>query len=153
MTTLKPQPTVTILLGGVFLLLDQMLKYLALHSFNPEHTYLGVVGWKPFLNPGVAFSLPVPQIVILLFTFPVLLLLAFLIYQSFVQPEKNSPGLNLALSLVFFGALSNLIDRLLYQHTVDYMLIFTAVLNLADVMIVAGFLIYLLFSTHKKRPL
>ena len=144
---------VTVLLGGVFLLLDQLLKYLALHSFNLEHTYFGVIGWKPFLNPGVAFSLPVPQVIILLFTLPVLLLLAFLIYQSFVQPGKNSPGLNLALSLVFFGALSNLIDRLLYQHTVDYILIFTAVLNLADVMIVAGFLIYLLLSTHKKRPL
>ena len=50
--------------------------------------------------------------------------------------------------LVFTGALSNLIDRMVYGYTVDYFLILTGVINLADVMIVAGFVIY--FVDRKK---
>ena len=54
-------------------------------------------------------------------------------------------------ALIFFGALSNLFDRLLYHHTVDYLLIFTAVINLADVMIVGGFVIYFLMIKSEAR--
>ncbi|HLC70191.1 MAG TPA: signal peptidase II [Patescibacteria group bacterium] len=146
----KSRPTVTVLLGGVFLLIDQLFKYLALNSFDVDYTYRGLIGWKPFLNPGVAFSLPVPQLIVLVFTFPILILLGFTIFRSLLKPKNNPSPYNLAVSLIFFGALSNLIDRLLYQHTVDYVLIYTGVFNLADVMIVLGFVIYIILSTRKK---
>ena len=50
---------------------------------------------------------------------------------------------------VLAGALSNLIDRIVYGHTVDYVLIFTGVINLADVMIVGGFVVYFLMMKSK----
>ena len=44
----------------------------------------------------------------------------------------------LSLILIISGALSNFIDRILFGATIDYIRIFTGVINLADVMIVVG---------------
>ena len=53
----------------------------------------------------------------------------------------------LSLILIISGALSNFIDRILIGATIDYIRIFTGVINLADVMIVVG--ASLLFVTKK----
>ncbi len=144
-----PASVYYLFLSGLFLIFDQSLKYFALQNFDSAHTYLGFFGWKPFLNPGVAFSLPVPQPIILLFTIPVLIFLACLILRAW--NSKTAPPTHvLGLSLVFFGALSNLIDRLIFKHTVDYLLLYTGVFNVADLMIIAGFLLYLWISTKKR---
>lgn len=133
-----------LLLGGLFLLLDQLIKYYSLHWWSEKKLLSPYLGWYPFQNPGIAFSLPLPNILILLFSFPVLALIIFLTYKS-----KNARSF-FSLVLILAGALSNLADRIVYRFTVDYLLILTGVINLADLMIITGFILY--FTTlHKKE--
>jgi len=50
----------------------------------------------------------------------------------------------LGLTLTIFGAISNLLDRIFYQNTVDYLQVYISVFNIADILIVTGIGIYLL---------
>ncbi len=123
-----------LLIGGFFFLLDRLLKYLALAS--SEHLVNTYFGWKPFLNPGIAFGLPLPTWLTVLFTVPVLGFMLYLLKKNFSARQ------NQALFLIWLGALSNLIDRIFYKNTVDYFLVIISIFNIADVLIVAGFLLY-----------
>lgn len=141
---------------GVFLLIDQLLKWQALYNWNAPKVWRGVLGWQPFLNPGVAFGIPIPSYLVLLFTIPIIAIIIYLSQQqlSRLSPtSENRASIFTALLLILTGAVSNLIDRLTFAHTIDYILIFTAVINIADILIVAGFLVYLvpLRNTKTKK--
>jgi len=45
---------------------------------------------------------------------------------------------------------SNFFDRLAYRQTIDYLRLFTGVVNLADALIVVGFVVYLINQEIKK---
>lgn len=130
----------------LLLILDQTLKNLSLGKWNFDLLANHYFGWHPFLNPGIAFSLPVPQTVILILTSPVIFFIGIKAYQAAqaILKQNQTNMLSFAgLVLVFFGACSNFADRVIHRFTVDYLLIFTAVINLADAMIVVGFALYL----------
>ena len=136
--------------GGCFLLLDQLLKFFI--RLQPSHTwYL----WRPWLgieyfaNRGVAFNIPIPN-PILLFLTPLIL---FGLTLSLVRWNKSpSTGTTWAIALIISGAISNFLDRYLFGVTIDYIRIFTAVINLADILIVIGLLILLYQQKIKKTP-
>ncbi len=133
-------------ISGLFLLLDQLLKYIA--RTNPENTWYLIkpwVGWEYFENPGIAFSLPVPNLLILLIT-PLIL---FFLLRTLLNKRTLTITVIYSLSLIIGGAISNFIDRVLFGITVDYLRLFTSVFNLADLMILTG-TILILFAT--KRP-
>ncbi len=146
-------------LALIFFCLDQTLKWLSLHNWHYDLLLNSYMGWHPFLNPGIAFGLPVPQVVILSLTFPVLLILVAKIYDSAVQIKiaadtnrKRQLFLSWAgLVFILAGATSNFIDRVLYRVTVDYFLLYTAIINLADVMIVVGFALYFISILNNKK--
>ena len=120
--------------------LDQVLKYLARTNPSVDIDILGsVVGWQFFANPGVAFGIPVPQALVLVLT-PIFLLALFVYY--IVKPSRSYRQLLGGVAMIT-GALSNFVDRMLYGYTVDYMQVFTSVINLADVLIVAGAILIL----------
>jgi len=127
------------IVSGFFLFLDQLLKYLSLRSWTDIYLLNHFLGWQPSLNDGIAFSLPMPLMLSIFLTIPIIAIILYL----FNKHSDQFP-LNFALLLILSGALSNLFDRIVYNHTVDYFLILTAVINIADVMIVSGFAIYLL---------
>lgn len=141
--------------SGIFLLfVDQILKRLSLDSFHSSHTWRGLIGWDPFLNSGVAFSLPIPNWLTIVITIPIILLITWFIYSN-CHPEQREGSSNYPLSLVLIliGAISNLVDRLTVHHTIDYIRIFTLIFNLADVYIVAGVVLYLLMKKkHNCHP-
>ncbi|HLD60565.1 MAG TPA: signal peptidase II [Patescibacteria group bacterium] len=142
------------MLCGVFLLGDQFLKWQALHGWQVPKVWRGVVGWQPFLNPGVAFGIPIPNFLVLLFTVPIIAILIFLLQQQLSRlapPSGTKAGTFTALLLVLTGAVSNLIDRFTFAHTIDYILVFTAVINLADVLIVVGFVVYLISLRNERQ--
>jgi lipoprotein signal peptidase len=156
-----------IVICGFLFVLDRFLKWQALHEWSNDFLLNRFFGWHPFLNPGVAFGLPVPTSVVVVLTIPILFLLAYLFWQTHIPyPVSRIPvdrahgeswgtgyGLRvMGYPLIFAGALSNLLDRILYNHTVDYFLILTAVINLADVMIVVGFVIYWLYKSEARNP-
>jgi lipoprotein signal peptidase len=121
--------------GGLFFIVDQLLKYFSRNIWPTKKLLFNCFGWYPFKNTGVAFSVPLPQFIIITLSLLILLLLVYLLKNS----KKNTFAYRLGLILIIFGAASNLIDRILFSYTADYVLILTGVINLADIMIVSGF--------------
>lgn len=131
-----------IFIGGFFLFCtDQFLKFLSQNVFIHNYPLFKVFGWYPFLNTGIAFSLPVSTNIAIALSVPILFLISYFLYLDY---KKEKTRVFFGLTLLFFGALSNLLDRIIYDATRDYWLLGTGVINLADMMIVLG--IYLLFS-------
>ncbi|MFB6225863.1 MAG: signal peptidase II [Candidatus Paceibacteria bacterium] len=131
--------------GAVLLAFDQLLKFFARSNsdFN-YYLYRPWLGWEYFENTGIAFGLSVPTWLLIILT-PVILILFLHLFltENFVD--------KLAI-LVFLipGALSNFIDRVLFGVTIDYIRIFTSLLNLADFFIVLGISL-LIFRNFKQE--
>ncbi len=136
-----------IVASGFFLLLDQVLKYLARDNQDFVY-YLGTrfLGWEYYPNTGIAFSLPFPNWLLVVVTPILITLLVFWILQK----KKILLTTYLGLFLVTAGALSNFIDRLFFAVTVDYLRVFTGVINLADILIVVGVGLLILGEYRKK---
>jgi len=132
---IKSRLTIYGLIGGFFLLLDQVLKYLARDNQDFVY-YLGTrfLGWEYYPNTGIAFSLPFPNWLLVVVTPILITLLVFWVLQK----KKILLTTYIGLFLIIAGALSNFIDRLFFAVTVDYLRVFTGVINLADILIVVG---------------
>lgn len=133
---------VPLLFAGLFLLIDRVFKWLA-----PTSTPLGnqLFGWEYFENPGIAFSIPLPTALIAVVT-PIILILLF----AYTTKGHARPGVWLGWWLVFFGAVSNLADRLLYGFVIDYLRIYQGVINIADIMILAGMCLIFFSKTDRS---
>lgn len=134
---------IIIVISGFFLFfVDRFFKYLSLN--NPEEYLLtNWLGWMPFKNPGIAFSLPLPSNLSIAISIPILLAIVYFILHN---NKNESVEIFESLIILFIGALSNLWDRIYYRVTLDYFLIGTSVINLADIMILLG-IGYLFFSS------
>lgn len=133
-------------LSGFLFALDQFLKYLAYN--NKDFTFYILkpwFGWEYFPNPGIAFGLPVPQKIIFFLT-PLILLGLAMWWRTNKHKTKN---FYLGVCLVYAGALSNLIDRIVFSVTIDYLRVFTSVMNIADIIIVIGAVLLLHKSKNK----
>lgn len=120
--------------GLFFIFLDQALKYLARANYaDSYYLWRPWLGWEYFPNYGIAFSLPFPYPILIVAT-PLILLWFFLQ----IKKQKTTSLFNTGLIFVIAGAASNLIDRVLFNFTVDYFRVFTAIFNLADIAIVFG---------------
>lgn len=144
----KARATIFISAGLFLFFIDRLLKSVALYYFSEQYLINKYFGWQPFLNSGVAFGLPSPYWFTIFLTIPVITIFLFLIIARWRQ-QKFDYIFNGLIS-IFLGALSNLLDRLYFHHTIDYILILTGVINLADIMIVGGFIIYLLGMVNKE---
>jgi len=132
---------------GFFLLFDRYLKSQALDNWIETKLIKNYFGWQPFLNKGAAFSLSIPNWLIIILTAIIIGFIFFLLSQEY----NNSTRL-WAWSLILTGALSNLFDRLFYKHVVDYIMFVTGIINIADVLIVSGLIIYLITTLKKTSP-
>lgn len=138
----------------MFFFVDRFLKNLALNL--PEGESIAIINkivyFKFQANENISFSLPISNNIA---TVIVILMLLTLIYFSyyFRKKNKNNKIIFLSLITIIIGALSNLIDRILYSFVIDYIYIpWFAVLNIADIMIsIAGIylMIFLLFYSKK----
>jgi len=134
------------MLSGLFLLADQLLKFAA--RSNPDFSFYlfpNWLGWEYFSNSGIAFSLPFPNLLLIIFT--PLIILGLLVFLS--KQKSPSKYFTLGILLIVFGAVSNLTDRILFGATTDYFRIISSIINLADAMIVAG--AALLLAEEYKR--
>lgn len=133
----RPIACVLVGMGGFFLLIDQLLKWVARSEPDFQYYIFGKwLGWEYMANPGIAFSLPFPNWLVVLVTPPIIFGMILWLMKSF--QKKSSISYFLSLIFIISGALSNFIDRVLFAATIDYLRILTGVINLADVMIVAG---------------
>jgi signal peptidase II len=147
---------VSLIILGSFLLLivESLIKYYWILNKIPQGGFylFGKIIQIIFIpNYYIAFNLPLPQYVIIL---AVLIILTMLGYYWWLNLLKLNFFNVLAISLVITGALSNLIDRLIFGFVIDYInLIFWPVFNLADVVIVLGVIIYFLNEFRQKPQL
>lgn len=130
------------ILAGIFFILDRTLKILALTLWSSPYFFMRWFGWNPFLNPGVAFGIALPNWLILSLTFPIILLFIFLFFHQCLPFSTKQ-----AIFLILLGGISNFFDRWHYTHTIDYLQIGTAVINFADILIVVGVMLLL---RHQK---
>jgi len=136
----KPKSHLIIYISGGFLfLLDQILKYFAYSHQNFSLVWKKLFGWEFYANKGIAFSLPFPNTVLLIFT--PLIIFIIIAYYLKIKPENTRQKFSLL--LIILGAASNFIDRIMFGITIDYLRVLTGVINLADIMIVAGVLLLL----------
>src|SRR3989339_869476 len=135
--------------SGFFFCLDQILKYMAHSTATTPHYLIDPwLGWEYLANPGIAFSVPFPNAALIIGT-PIILI-GLLVYLG--RKKHRTPSHLYGASLIFFGAVSNLIDRVLFSITIDYVRILTTVLNIADIMIVMGTLLIIKGSATQTDP-
>jgi len=121
---------------AIFFLVDRILKTKALNLEAPEELIANLLFFNLTKNYFISFSLPLSGPILNVFI--VLLIMLLVIYLIFLIIKEKEKKLEIVLLLfIFFGALSNLIDRLSLGFVIDYLeLRYFSVFNLADVMIV-----------------
>jgi len=137
---------------AIFFIADRILKILAVNSGTlPPIKLVGDIFTFDFTaNYYMAFSLPfsgLPLNIIILLL--IIILIAVITFLAFAG-KQHKLEITL-LSFILFGAISNILDRLIYGYVVDYLYLknFT-IFNLADVMISGGALI-LIFKNIRNR--
>ena len=141
--TSKKARLIIIMSSGLFLLTDQILKWQAVHEWTTTRLIFPYFGWQLFLNRGVAFGLPLSNNLTILLTLPMIGLIGYLLVKE-LKKEPVSPNLLLAWSMIFAGAISNLLDRIIYSQVVDYFVVGTAIINISDLLIVFGLGVYII---------
>jgi signal peptidase II len=140
----------------ISLILDQLTKYLVVHSFKLGETlplWQGVFHLTYVRNTGAAFSL-----------FSQgggwLRWLSLIVSLGLIALAWFGPAMNtfeqLGYSFILGGALGNGIDRFLNSSVVDFLdfrLINFAVFNLADVFINVGIVFLLIANLRHKPPI
>ena len=130
----------------VVALLDGVFKYLALQTLPESGRVLFPVDLLLYKNPGIAFNIPLPLPLVTLIT--IVILVAILPYA--IRYKDKAPERAFAVLTIAFGAINNLIDRLINGFTTDYLIFFgRSVINLSDILIVTG--VFLLLVYTRKR--
>ena len=132
-----------VLLSGVLLIVDQLLKYLVVKA-QPMFDW-GFVRIVLVYNTGSAFSL-IQNSNLLLTWIAIIVLGLFIIFAKKI-PQIDMPYATIAAA----GVVGNLIDRVLRGGVVDFVdLGWWPVFNVADAMIVVGVLILVVRSVIEE---
>jgi len=130
------------LVAALFFLFDRLVKLY--FQLCPDFSLKLAGDWlqlKLAINSGIAFGIAFSPLLIIAITF---LILFFLIWFLLNYLKQNDFLLTAASLLIIAGALSNLLDRILYDYVIDYIDVpFFTVFNLADVLITGGVTIFI----------
>ena len=101
-------------------------------------------------NYYIAFSLPFSGPILTIFI--VAIILGLLYYWLILNKSQNFRFI-LPLTIILFGAISNILDRIKFGFVIDYIdLKYFTVFNLADAMITGGVVIlFLMFFLNKEK--
>lgn len=128
---------------------DRLTKWLVMHNkIATQEIVSGLIAITKHNNYGLLGDTVVPA-----YLMYGLNALAFttLIYAIFNHLRHNEPYKMIALMAVFGGALGNLYDRLIFGYVFDWLMFFnTSIVNLADVFIALGLLIYAWLAMRKR---
>ncbi|MCA9373787.1 signal peptidase II [Candidatus Peregrinibacteria bacterium] len=125
---------------------DQITKWLASEYLEKPFQLFSGVSFEYAENTGVAFSLPIPYIVLI--PFSVLMVGAILFYAS-KYLKMEHPASIIAVAFITGGAVGNIIDRILRGFVIDFIKVgWWPTFNLADSFLVIG--IFLLIAFYGK---
>lgn len=129
-------------LGGIFVLaLDQVVKSFLISRLihpNESYSFAGIVKFFLVYNKGIAFGvgefLGVISIIVLL----VLVFIVFIVlYWRYLRMASTLT--QFAAGIIFGGAVSNFVDRIIHGAVIDYVSFnYFPSFNIADVGIVVG---------------
>jgi signal peptidase II len=132
---------------AILFALDRILKATALQGLSFS-LFGGAVRFVLFRNGGIAFSLPASGPVVWAAS---LLIIGAVAASAWRDWRLGEHGNFVAYTLFFLGAVSNLVDRIAWGFTDDYLMFFNrSAVNLADGMILAG-AIWLAFAPTKPK--
>jgi signal peptidase II len=104
-----------------------------------------------FLNYNFAFSLPVPTSLIYFIYTLVIAGMVYYVKKYYLQFSLLS---SLAWCLIFAGAISNILERLIFGYVKDFIYLnlgqFVGIYNLADFYIIAGIIILILMPKSQN---
>ena len=131
--------------AALFAIADQLVKSWALSrlSAGPLSIIDPWFSLQLSFNPGIAFGIRPPFVLLIIFT---LIFIPTLLYLAIKELNLEKQITRLAISLILGGAIGNLIDRFTYGAVTDFIKIGPwPNFNLADIYISLGVLFMLLF--------
>jgi signal peptidase II len=138
---------------ALFFMADRILKSVALKTgaLYSQSLVGDIFIFRFTANPNMSFSLAIPPWLLYSLIFLVIALLVYYIFYLILN-KKGHKWEILLLTIILFGAISNILDRCLYGYVVDYLeLKYFTVFNLADVMISGGALVLILNNLRIKK--
>ena len=133
----------------VLAVLDRLGKIASLSTNDPLFQLGRLFEFHQFKNSGAAFSLPIPTTIIITVTLVVFFLLLLIAKQSWSTNKTRS----LVCITILVGAFGNLLDRILYGYTVDYLIFFErSAINISDIIIVCGSFLLLFNQKPSEKP-
>lgn len=135
-----------ILLASALVLFDLAAKYSAkilLTPFGGVEIIPGALRLSLSFNPGIAFSIPIPNI-LMIFIAPILV--GLLIWLLARTCSFSSPVTKISIVLLLSGAIGNLINRIWTGSVIDFIdFSFWPSFNLADAYLTAAAFLLILF--------
>ena len=136
---------IALITASILAATDGALKYITIKQpFGISEGCLdSILCFSIHKNYGIAFSLPIPMWLTLIFSAIIIAILARLGYQFWKQGSEYL----IPIILIFLGAIGNFIDRIINGFTTDYLIFFNlSAINIADILIVSGVILTLWYS-------
>jgi signal peptidase II len=133
---------------ALIVLLDEWIKLISLQRLPDEGSLIdpGIISFAIHQNFGIAFDIPFKLEFVILISIVIGIGLFHVAYKQFY----DQPKVAFAALVIVVGAIGNLYDRIVYDFTVDYIILFgRSAINLSDVIIVTGAILLLLASRKK----
>lgn len=143
-----------LLVSGItlfFFIADRVGKWFAVNELSSDGLFLfsGITGVTLERNSGIAYGIALPS-ALLIGLVIVLIIICFAVMV--IAYRKNLVNIIFPLVLIVIGAFSNLLDRLLYDSVIDWLVLTSwPVFNIADVMITVGAVWLGIITIKKKR--
>ncbi|MFZ2804726.1 MAG: signal peptidase II [Patescibacteria group bacterium] len=131
---------------------DRLSKLFAMRLPEPgPFSFSDVLTTTHHQNFGLLADTRVPMFLIYLVT----MIVIALVVAAFVMADRKKNARDmLALAIIFGGAVGNLWDRIQWGYVFDWILVFhTSILNVADIAIGFGLLLYILNHTRSTSRL
>ncbi len=146
---MKRQVLIASVLGFALFLIDYFVKSAIVQL--PEGSVLfgfGPFGIEKLLNQHLFVWVPVPTIMLLILSIVVLIGVSSCILYFF---HKKQYVLIPPLIFIWFGGVSNVLDRIVYHATIDYLKAGGLIGNIADILVVTGLLWIIWLLQHNKK--
>jgi signal peptidase II len=148
-----PKNIAMVLLIAIFFIADRYLKILALDTAqNQPFKLIGdlfLFAFSP--NYYMAFSLPFGGTLLNIIIISVIIVLSLYIFYLILNKKEQKANI-LLLTVILFGAISNIQDRLVCGYVIDYLeLKYFTVFNLADTAIFFASCYLIITSLKNKK--
>lgn len=145
---MKEKALQIIVAAGIVAIFDAIFKIFAIKRLPEEGVrFHSPIGFALHKNPGIAFDIPIPLWIVAIVTIAITGYLFYLAHKKWPKQPLTSAFA----AIVIFGALGNLLDRIINGFTTDYIILFNrSAINLSDILIILGIALLLGYPESKE---